>query len=223
MRPSGGCGSSGRRSSGCRSRFALLLMLCWAAWAPAAFSQVSESVTEKAAEKPESFAEKYELELKWVNFLLLAGVLGYMIGKNAPAFFAARSSSIRKDLDESERMRKDAEARAAAVEARLADLGNEIAALRGRSQAQAQAENERMSRHTAAEIARIQAHAEQEIASAGKAARMELKRYCAQLAVDLAEKKIRDRMTPETQNTLVRSFVRDLTADQTPDHTRDHK
>ena len=67
-----------------------------------------------------------------------------------------------------------------------------------------------MAQHTAAEIAKIQAHAEQEIASAGKAARMELKRYSAELAIDLAEQKIRARMTPETQDALVRGFVRDL-------------
>ena len=39
---------------------------------------------------------------------------------------------------------------------------------------------------------------------------MELKRYCAELAMELAEKKIRARMTPETQDALVRGFVRDL-------------
>jgi F-type H+-transporting ATPase subunit b len=198
-----------------RPAFAVLLMLSWAAWAPAAFCQESG----KVAEKPESFAEKHELELKWANFLLLAGALGYLIGKNAGPFFAARSSSIRKDLDESEQKRRDAEARAAAVDARLASLGKEIEALRGESQAEAQAENERMAQHMAAEIAKIQAHAELEIASAGKAARMDLKRYAAQLAVELAEKKIRDRMTPDTQNALVRTFVRDLA----PDHTLDQK
>jgi F-type H+-transporting ATPase subunit b len=199
-----------------RARFAILLTVCWVAWAPAGFSQVSENAAEnagKTTEKTESFAERHELELKWANFLLLAGVLGYMIGKNAGPFFAARSSSIRKDLDESEQKRQDAEVRAAAVDARLADLGKEIAALRGQSQAQSQVENERMAQHTAAEIAKIQAHAEQEIASAGKAARMDLKRYSAQLAVELAEKKIRDRITPETQSALVRGFVRDLAID----------
>src|ERR1035437_10665413 len=46
-------------------------------------------------EKEQSFAEKHELELKWANFLLLAGGLGYFIGKNAGPFFAARSAGIR--------------------------------------------------------------------------------------------------------------------------------
>ncbi|MCL5745635.1 MAG: hypothetical protein M1541_17210, partial [Acidobacteria bacterium] len=38
--------------------------------------------------------------LKWANFLLLAGGLGYLIGKNAGPFFATRSQQIRKDMEE---------------------------------------------------------------------------------------------------------------------------
>lgn len=147
---------------------------------------------------------------KWANFLLLAGGLGYLIGKNAGPFFAARSQSIGKDLAESQKTREEAEARSAEVERRLANLEAEIARLRAESQQEAKAETERLAGHTAAEIAKIQANAEQEIAAAGKAARMDLKRYSAELAVDLAEKKIRARMTPVTQDALVRGFVRDL-------------
>ena len=69
---------------------------------------------------------------------------------------------------------------------------------------------ERIARQTAAESAKIQANAEQEIASAAKAARTELRRYAAGLAVELAERQIRARMTPDTQDGLVRGFVRDL-------------
>jgi F-type H+-transporting ATPase subunit b len=189
-------------------RVLLILGFAWVpfvSFAPAAFAQET-----KPSGKPESFAERHELELKWANFLMLAGALGYLIGKHGGPFFAARSGSIRQDMVESRRQREEAEAEAADVDRRLANLEKEIAALRGDSQAQAQAENQRMAQHTADEIAKIQAHAEQEIVSAGKAARMQLKRYSAQLAVELAERKIRARMTPQTQDALVRGFVRDL-------------
>jgi F-type H+-transporting ATPase subunit b len=165
---------------------------------------------EAGPKKAESFAEKHELALKWANFLLLAGLLGYFIGKNAPPFFAARSAGIRKDMDDSLRQREEAEAKAADVDRRLANLEKDIAALRGQSETEAQAESERMAQHTAAEIAKIQAHAEHEIASAGKAARMALKRYSAELAMGLAEQKVRARMTPDTEDALVQGFVRDL-------------
>jgi F-type H+-transporting ATPase subunit b len=175
------------------------------------WAQEHESAEKKGgAEKEESFAEKHELELKWANFLLLAGLLGYFIGKNAGPFFAARTAGIRKDMEESLRQREEAEAKAADVDRRLANLEKEIAALRGQGEAEEKVETARMAQQTEAEIAKIQAHAEREIASAGKAARMALKRYSAELAMGLAEQKVRARMTPETEDALVQGFVRNL-------------
>ena len=147
---------------------------------------------------------------KWANFLVLAGGLGYLIGKNAPPFFASRSKQIRKDMMDADEARQEADARAAAVDLKLANLQAEITALRAESQKEALAETERMTQHTAAEIAKIQAHAEQEIVAAGKAARADLKRHAAELAIGLAEQKLRARMTPDAQDALVRGFVRDL-------------
>ena len=126
-----------------------------------------------AQEKEGGGAEGGNQLWKWANFLVLAGALGYMIGKHAPPFFAARSRQIRKDMAEAGEERKKAEQRAAAVDLRLANLEAEIASLRSHSQKEAEAETERLARHTPAEIANIQAHAEQEIVSAGKAARMD--------------------------------------------------
>ena len=180
----------------------------------AAAQEPKESLAERADEagnKAHAAEETGSMEIwKWANFLILAGGLGYLIGKHAGPFFAARSASIRKDMEESLAQRKDAEARAADVERRLANMEADIAALRGEGERDARAEGERMERHTAAEIAKIQANAEQEIASAGKAARMELKRYAADLAVALADQKVRARMTPDVEDALVQGFVRNL-------------
>ena len=170
----------------------------------------AESATEHGTEAGETFAEKHELELKWVNFLMLAGVLGYLIGKHAGPFFAARSAGIRKDLDESLRQRQEADATVADVARRLGNLEQEIAALRAQGESEAKAETARMAQQTASEIAKIQAHAEREIASAAKSARMSLKRHAAELALGLAEQKVRSRMTPATEDALVQGFVRNL-------------
>jgi len=171
------------------------------------------------AEEKKSQAGGEHKELKaweWVNFILLAGGLGYIIGKNAGPFFDARGRSIRKAIVEAEEVKKEADGRAQAVEQRLAHLADEIAALRAEAQREGEAEHTRFARHTAAEIAKIQAHAEQEIAAAGKAARMELKRYAAKIALGLAEEKIRGRMTPETEDRLVRGFVKNLESPSSP-------
>jgi F-type H+-transporting ATPase subunit b len=181
---------------------------------PVFAQEPKESLAEKADEagnKAHAAEEEGTMDIwKWANFLILAGGLGYLIGKHAGPFFAARTASIRKDMEDSLEQRRQAEARAADVERRLANMEADIAALRGEGERDARAEAERMERHTAAEIAKIQAHAEQEIASAGKAARMELKRHAAELAVALAEQKVRARMTPEAQDALVKGFVTNL-------------
>ena len=186
----------------------LILLAGLAAFAPAA--PAAES---KPAEQGESSGTKQKPDLtgwKWANFVVLAGGLGYLIGKNGGPFFAARSRQISQDMVEAGDQRKAADARAAAVEARLAGLESEIAALRAESKNEAQAEAGRMAEQTTLEMAKVQTQAEQEIASAAKAARTELKRYGAQLAVALAAGKIRDRMTPAAQDALVEGFVHDL-------------
>jgi F-type H+-transporting ATPase subunit b len=181
-------------------------------YAPASIAQ--ETATEKAVERAsESPAEGEHggMEIwKWANFAVLAGALGYLVSKNAGPFFAARSRQIRKDMIEADDLRKQAEARAAEVDRRLANLDAEIAALRAESQRETQSESERLSKYAVAEIGKLQAHAQQEIVSAGKAARLELKRYSAHLAVTLAEQKIRARMGATTQDILIQNFVSKL-------------
>jgi F-type H+-transporting ATPase subunit b len=147
---------------------------------------------------------------EWANFIVLAAGLGYVIGKNAGPAFEARSRKIRQEMVEAGEMKEEADARAAAVERRLANLEAEIAALRAEARQEEQAEVSRYGQQTTAEIAKIQARAGQEIAAAGKAARMELKRHAARLALDLAEAKLRARMTPETEDALLGGFVRNL-------------
>jgi len=166
--------------------------------------------TGKAAESGESHGKggHGNLEIwKWANFLLLAGVIGYFIGKNAGPFFSARSRKILLDMAEAGEQKREADARAAEVERRLANLQAEIDALRQEAQREQSAAEQQIRQQTAAEIAKIRMQAEQEIESAGKSARLELKRYSAQLAVDLAEQKVRGRMTPEVQDMLLRGFA----------------
>jgi F-type H+-transporting ATPase subunit b len=147
---------------------------------------------------------------KWANFLVLAGALGYLMVKSLPPFFVSRTAAITKDMVESQKIRQDADERAADVERRLAAIETEIAALRAESREETNAEAGRLAEHTAAEIARIQRQAEREISDAGKTAQKELRRFGAELAIDFAAQKIRARMTPATEDRLVRGFVRDL-------------
>ena len=44
---------------------------------------------------------------KWANFAILAGGLGYLIAKNAPAYFESRNKEIRGGLQEARKLSEE--------------------------------------------------------------------------------------------------------------------
>jgi F0F1-type ATP synthase membrane subunit b/b' len=107
-------------------------------------------------------------------------------------------------------VRRDAEEKAAAVDARLANLEADIGALREESEREMKTESERLAQATAAALAKVEASVQREIGAATKAATFELKRHSARLALELAEHKVRARLNPQTEDALVQGFVSDL-------------
>lgn len=147
---------------------------------------------------------------KWANFVILAAGLGYLMKKHLPPMFRDRTAEIQKDITEAQAIKKDAEARAAAVEARVAALGAEMDRFRAQSKIEMQQEGDRIRQETARQIARQDTQAQQEIEAAGKTARRELKEYAAKLALELAEQRIRARVDDRVESALVDAFVADL-------------
>ncbi len=179
-----------------------------------AFGLTAASLLAKEEGKAEKTASNLspttEIILLWANFALLAIGLGYLIKKYGAPFFAARSERIQREIVEAAKVRQDAEVRVAEVDRRLGNLEADLEALRAESRTELESQQRQAAAKTSAEIARIQSQAEQEIAASGKAARMDLKRFSAELAVQLAGEKIRARMTHDTQDALMRGFLKDL-------------
>jgi F-type H+-transporting ATPase subunit b len=178
-----------------------LLPLC------ALSAQSSESEAQKVKESTGVTEHGPGILWGWANFLLLAGGLGWIVKKNAGPYFAQRSVEIRKGMAEAEAARAASDAKIAEIDARLANLEAEIEALRRTAKDESEADAERLRREGAAEIGKVQAHLAEEIAAAGKSATLELRRYAADLALSLAERKIAARASAETQDRLVRIFV----------------
>lgn len=145
-----------------------------------------------------------------LNFVILAAGIGWLISKFGTPLLRQRSHEIADGLAAGEKAKAEADKRAAEVQAKLNNLEKEIAGLRMAAKEERDREAERIRRDAQVEIARIQAQAEMEIESAGKLARFEVQRAAAKLAIDLAETRVRARMSPEVQNTLVKGFVADL-------------
>jgi F-type H+-transporting ATPase subunit b len=147
---------------------------------------------------------------KVANFVVLAGLIGYFIKKKAGGFFASRTEEIRRGLEESARLVKDAEARYAEMDERLANIGVEIESLRKQARHEFDAESARVRAEIERDLKNVRAQAEQEINSAVKVAGKELRAYAAGVAVDLAATRIRARLTPDAENALVIGMLKDL-------------
>jgi F-type H+-transporting ATPase subunit b len=179
---------------------------------------------QRGAENPSAHSEERHIERqdtkeerdltgwKWANFFILAGLLGWLLSKNAPAFFEGRNREIQRGIAEAGRLKLEAERDLRVMEDRLHGLQMEIETLRAEARRELQSEGERIKAETVQILAKIRSQAEQEIAAAGKAARQELKAHSVNLAVQLAKAKVRSRLTPQSQDGLVSSFVSDLRA-----------
>lgn len=162
------------------------------------------------AEHKSSGPAEVSIWWKWANFAILAGGLGFMIAKNAPAYFASRNEEIRKGLEEGAELQREANARTAAMEARLKNLDAEIAELKTKAKADIAAEGHRIEAETQVAVAKLQAHAESEIASAAKFERAQLKTYAADLALKLAEEKLRGQLNTQADAGLIQGFLKGL-------------
>jgi F-type H+-transporting ATPase subunit b len=150
---------------------------------------------------------------KWANFALLAGILGWLVAKNAGPYFTKRNQEIQGGLLDAKRLREESEARVQDIERRVANLDQEMQRMREAATAEMAAEGERIRQETARTMARMQEQAGHEISSATKLARQQLRSYAAELAVDLARQRIRERMTPAVDEALVQDFVKQLSQD----------
>jgi F-type H+-transporting ATPase subunit b len=161
-------------------------------------------------QESKSGGSSHEELFKWINFLIMAGALGYFLRKPLGDFFADRLDSIRQALSQGRRAVEVSDAKLAEIEAKLANVEREIAAFRVDSGREMQAERERLKHSADVEAQRILDFARVQIEAATRLAKAELKKYAAQQAVDLAEALIRQRIDDPARQRLVGSFVSGL-------------
>jgi F-type H+-transporting ATPase subunit b len=181
--------------------------------APALLAQ--ENQAEKKEEKKGAMPEP-SIGWEWANFVVLAGLLGYMAKKMGGPFFNTRAGEIRKGIDEAEKIKAESNAKIAAINSKLGRLDAEIASLRESAAAERRAAEQRIKAETQQELERIRTHSEAEIEIAGKAERIALQQYAAQLAMSLAETKVRARRSASTEDALIQAFINGLGAPKRP-------
>ena len=166
------------------------------------------SAAQESPEKPQG--QGHELLFKIINFALLAGGLAYLLRKPLADFFASRSNSIRKSLEEGRKALEVSSAKLQAVEQKLAHLEEEIAAFKASATKEMEAERQRLMQAAAVEAEKVLASARAQIETSLRAARLDLKSYAAQQAVELAGELIRQRLDDSSRNRLLGQFVAGL-------------
>jgi F-type H+-transporting ATPase subunit b len=146
-----------------------------------------------------------------INFAILFGVGYWIVRKALPNGFAPRNAEIRKGIEEARKASAEANARLSEIEHRLARLDTEIAAIRTAAEADFSIEEQRIKAAAEQDARNVIAAAEQEINAATRVAQRELKSFVADLAVGLAEKKIK--VDDATDQSLVRAFASQLGKD----------
>lgn len=147
---------------------------------------------------------------KLANFALMAGVLVYFLKSPLMAHLASRAAHIRQDLVTAAEMRVAATAQLAEIDRKLKGLPAELDALRAQGARDVAAEQARIAAAADVERTRLLEHTRHEIETRLRVARRELTAHAAQLAVNVAEARIRQSITPEDQLRLVDRFTTQL-------------
>lgn len=156
----------------------------------------------------------WDLVLRIINFVVLAGVLIYYLRK--PIANAIRNSieTVRTLLREAEESRIASEAHMKEAEEKLAGVDKEIKDLLTAARKEGEAERERILSEAAHALDKLKAEAAMAIELELKKAQDILRKEAAEAAVNLAEEIISKQVTPEDQARFVTEYLEKLEAKQ---------
>jgi F0F1-type ATP synthase membrane subunit b/b' len=150
---------------------------------------------------------------KFLNLLIFIVVALYLhrrFGRPIREALRARGEGIKLELLRAQQERDLALEKLAEVEKRFADLDADVAAIMEKAKAESNAERERIKLSTEQEISKIRDQARREIESAGKAARLELRKFAAMQSVRLAEDILKNEISPDDDARLTSQSVSEL-------------
>jgi len=149
----------------------------------------------------------FDFAWRTLNFLILAGILYWLMAKKIREFFTGRREGIRAALDKAETDREEAEKKFKEYDAKLDRATGDIDDITLMIQNQGLAEKERIiadARKAAEKMKEdTQARMEQEFNKASRELRVEAVRLSTQMAAELLRKNI----TAEDHEALVKDYI----------------
>jgi F-type H+-transporting ATPase subunit b len=173
----------------------------------AAAPEHAPGAQEHAATGAEHGESIWSLVWRVGNFVILAGGLWYLLRKPAANYLEARADQIKSGLTNAAAMKAEASAQIQGIEARMKALPAEVERLKARGADEIAGEQVRIREAAELERKRLMEQARRDIDLQLQAARRNLTKHAAALAVDLAEKRIEREIPPADQQRLVDKYV----------------
>ena len=148
--------------------------------------------------------------LKTFNFLVVVGVLWWLLKDRLPKFLDERRQKIEKTINDAKTARAEAEAKRVEYEAKIERAERDIAEIEAEGARRIEAMRAELAQAAEAAAERIATEAEERISSEVKRAKEELQREASLLALELSEELIKERMSEEDQRKLVDETIRKL-------------
>lgn len=147
---------------------------------------------------------------KIVNFAILAGILVYFARKPFKNYLEARTAGIQKSLDDARTAKELAEQALKEVQERLRLKDQELAEILANATNSGEAERDALVREAERMSQKILEHARSNIDFELNKARDAIKAEAVELAMGLAERRLREKLTPEEQRKLLEESITSL-------------
>ncbi|MBN2706998.1 MAG: ATP synthase F0 subunit B [Deltaproteobacteria bacterium] len=142
-----------------------------------------------------------------INIGVLLWILIKFAGKPFREFFAGRKESLLKGVEEAREAKAAAEKVYSEYQAKLAGLETELLEMEERSRQEARREQERMQRETEAFVAKLRQQARQMAEQEVLAAKRELRDEAARLALEVAERLVRENINDSDRRQMVENYL----------------
>lgn len=148
-------------------------------------------------------------DLLWrvLNFAILLWILIKATGKPIKNYFANRHEVLVQAIDEAKKAKEAAERLYKQYEEKLSRLDDEIKELESRIKADAEAEKQRILTEAEQFVAKVKQQAEQMASQEVLMAKHRLKDEAAKLAMQAAEKMIKENITAADQDKMVENYL----------------
>lgn len=162
--------------------------------------------SEAAGEAHEAVNIKMEI-FRIINFVIFAALVYKFAGKPVASFFKTRKEGIDRSIREAEEAKKLAEQRYKEALKRVENADEEIKQILEQAKKESDEQIALIRQETEAMIKRIKEQSKAAAELEVKRAKIELQKEAVDLAVNLAEGLLKEKLTPEDQKRLIRDYI----------------